>query len=159
MFRVFALALMLMPAAAQAQKFVSVGEEILGAPVASTFASAPPAGADTPTDAGPEGTTLDPASLGPDTIFDGASIEEIRALLAQADANAVAADVRNSIVSGVATDEAGNPILTLDVAGSVPGFGTETETASNPELGECNEGSAWVSVEVNCLNAYPVEDD
>jgi len=151
MLRFAAIALMLSPGIAQAQKFVTVGDDPTTAP---TSAEAAPTEENTV-------ATIDPSTLDPDTVFDGATVEEIEALLANAETNALEADERNAIVVRVATDDEGQSVLTLDVAdtdGSAAPAGEDPSVASL-ELGECNEGTNWVSDEVNCYNAYPAAAD
>lgn len=143
MLRFAAAALLLLPTIASAQTTVEDG-------------STPPAQSDTMQD--DSMAELDPADFGPDVVFDGASVEQIEALLANAARNAATDDRQNGTVVRVATDAAGDAILTLDVSGGTGPMGGTGRTEIM-ELGECNEGTTWVSHEVNCYNAYPVNGD
>ncbi|CTQ50408.1 hypothetical protein [Jannaschia donghaensis] len=143
MIRILALAVMLSPGIAYAQKFVSVGDD------GETTAIA--AENETPED----DTTSVADAYGDSLVFDGATVEEIEALLANAAANGQAADAEHTLVGRVSTDENGDAVLTLDTSGSLAS--SEAPGVDTLELGECNEGTNWVSNETNCYNAYPTE--
>ncbi|SDY90870.1 hypothetical protein SAMN05444004_10462 [Jannaschia faecimaris] len=160
MLRCVAIALMLSPGIAHAQKFVSVEGDSDPALVSSTQESTSDPVA---TDADPV-AVIDLSAYGDSVVFDGATIEQIEALLANADGSALSADEQNAIVARVETTEDGQSVLTLDVSGSGTTTNAEGTTVAgsdvaNLELGECNEGTNWVSNEVNCYNAYPSVSD
>lgn len=152
MLRFAAIALLLLPGVAHAQKFVTPGED----PATETSATAEaPASATAIND-----DAFDVKVTRQNIVSDGASIEDIERLLANAKANAIAADEENLIVARVATDDDGGSVLTLDVNGS-DGAPTSAEDADVAELdlGECNEGTDWVSDDINCHNDYPTENN
>ena len=151
MLRTVLLATLLLAGPARAQLFLS--PETTATLVPQLNFSSPDATATPDPDLpGAEVATLDPAAYGDSVVFDGATVAQIEALLAEAGARATAADRENALVARVATGEDGATLLTLDVADAdgVPGA-----EPADLALGECNEGTTWVRAEVNCHNAYP----
>ncbi|WP_179379512.1 hypothetical protein [Jannaschia marina] len=159
MFRYAAIALLLLPGAAHAQKTVSVAD-IDNIPLVDPANNAAPA-AQSAGDGSAESQviTVDAGTHGDSLVYDGASVEEIETLLTNAGHNAAVADEANALVARVTQDEDGTEILTLDVAGN-DGINAPTpEEVANLEIGECNEGTNWITNDINCYNAYPVEAD
>lgn len=154
MLRFAAIALLLLPGVAHAQKFVSPGED--PATETSTSASAE----ETATATSINDDAFDVRVTRQNIVSDGATKEEIEQLLANARSNAIDADEENLIVARVATDDDGGSVLMLDVNDS-DGARAAAEDADIAELdlGECNEGTNWVSDDINCLNYYPTDDN
>ena len=170
MIRYIAVALLLTPGIAHAQKFVSVtGDPLPEAEASAT--SLVPEGAElvddtfvletVPTD---DGATLnDPSQVadisgGTNLVLDGASAEEIQTLLNGATSGAESADAANAIVARVETGADGQSVLMLDTAESSDASNNTSGDSASLELGECNEGTNWVAPEINCYNAYPASD-
>lgn len=164
MFRYIALALMLSPGIAHAQKFVTVGEDTATAPAAEEQAVVADGTTGDSVAGGEEAediAVIDFAAFGSDVVFDGASIEEIEALLAGAGASALSADEQNAIITRIQTDDNGGSVLAIDVAGSDTSSSQQSADIESArlEIGECNEGTDWISDDINCFNEYPSDPE